>query len=288
MEMKPTLVQPQTAVATRSTDAPQSPISAIKAGLELMKPQFRVSLPSHISPEKFERTVLTAMNNTPDLLNADKRSLFNACSKAAQDGLLPDGREGALVIFKDKTGKKLVTWMPMVAGLVKKIRQSGEIESIGAKIVYQKEIDDGKFEFLISDGRETLRHQPMLWGDRGAKVLVYAYARYKSGYVEYYPIHADDIEKRRKASRSQTGPWQSWTEEMWLKTAIRGIAKRLPISAEVVRAVERDVEPTQFEAIKGEAMQSIEAAAAQFGATAEDYDAETGEFTDETNATTDA
>ena len=243
-----------------------SPIGAVKDGLQKMRPQFASMLPAHISAERFERVVMTAINLNPELLAADKRSLFNACLRAAQDGLLPDGKEGAFVIFKDRTGAKLVTWMPMVFGIIKKIRQSGEVESIGARIVYQKEIDEKRFEYVIADGMEKLTHEPMLWGDRGNKVLVYAYARFKnSGMIEYEPLHRNDVEKRRQASRAKdSGPWVQWEEEMWLKTAIRKLSKRLPLSAELMRTLERDDDPTEFEALKQAATQNVTAALEQF------------------------
>ena len=285
-----------------------------------MRPQFSVSLPKHISPERFERTVLTAMNNNPDLLSADRRSLFNACSKSAQDGLLPDGREGALVIFKDRAGKKLVTWMPMIAGIIKKVRQSGEIISLGARIVYQAETvsaglgPDGKpipprFRFLIKDGVETIEHEPMLWGERGPMVLVYAFAKHKGGTVEYEPLTLADVNKIKSVSRAKdkdgkpTGPWRDWYEEMAKKSAIRRLSKRLPVSSEVMATLDRDDEPTEFSRLKHEA-QNISDAAAQFSAPAAiedrtndvidaevedvtDHDPETGEVTDTVQQTED-
>lgn len=250
-----------------------------------MRPQFAVALPKHISPDRFERVIMTALNLTPDLVSADKRSLFNACSKAAQDGLMPDGREGALVIFKDKNGKKLVQWMPMVAGILKKVRQSGEVETIGAKLVYQAEIDAGRFNYQIKDGVETIDHQPMLWGDRGEKVLVYAFCKFKSGDFQYHFMHRDDVLKRKNASRAKSdfGPWKQWEDEMWLKTAVRGLAKYLPLSSELAATLARDGDAPEFERLKSDA-QDIGAAAAMLGAPAdvmdEPYDAETGEVTE--------
>lgn len=227
-----------------------------------MRPQLAMSLPSHIKPERFERVVMTAVNNNPSLLSADRRSFFNACTKAANDGLLPDGREGALVIFKG-----IVQWMPMVFGLIKLIRQSGEIDSVGARIVYQKEIDEQspshptrkRFEFIVEDGKEKLFHDPMLWGERGEKVLVYGYARFKdTGHVEYMPLHRKDVEKRKNASRtSGAGPWKDWEDEMWLKTAIRALAKRLPLSADVLSRIERDDEPSEFDKLRNDAIAQL-------------------------------
>lgn len=249
---------PNTQALTTSPQA--NPVAQIKDGLDRMSGQIKAVLPAHIPPDRFNRVVMTAVNNNPDLVSADRRSLFNACIRAATDGLVPDGREGALVIFKDKTGKKLVQWMPMVGGLLKLIRQSGEIDSIGARVVYQNEIDAQRFKFIVEDGKEKLFHDPMLWGERGQKVLVYAYARFKeSGYVEYAVLHKQDIDKRRAASRSSdTGPWKSWETEMWIKTALRYIAKRLPLSSDIMEKIDRsDEPPTHFDQLRSAAIAQL-------------------------------
>src|SRR5215472_4294800 len=243
----------------------QSPLAVVAKGLEMRREQFRAMLPAHITAERFERVVMTAINIDPDLLTADRRSFYNACMRAASDGLLPDKREGALVTFNDKQAKqKLVAWMPMVFGLIKKIRQSGEIDSIGARIVYQREIDEyspthperKRFEFIIEDGMEKLFHDPMLWGERGDKVLVYAYARFKDGYVQYQPVHKSDVMKRRAVARTDK-VWSSWEDEMWLKTAIRAIAGRLPLSADVMSTIERDEAPTEFDKMRNAAIAAL-------------------------------
>ena len=54
-------------------------------------------LPEHITEEKFRRVAMTAINLTPALYKCDRKSLLGALLNAATDGLLPDGREAALV-----------------------------------------------------------------------------------------------------------------------------------------------------------------------------------------------
>lgn len=270
-----------------------APIDAIRVGLDKMTPNLALALPRHIPVERFKRVILTALNLTPDLLGADRRSLFNAATKAAQDGLLPDGREGALVIFKDfKSGKQLVQWIPMTFGLIKKIRQSGEIASIAARVVYKNEIDQGRFKFVIEEGEERLIHEPILWGERGEPMLAYATAKFKDGTVQHEPMTKADIMKARGASKSsgkEHSPWNKWEDEMWRKTAIKRLVKYLPLSAEDNRlqsALARDNETpaSDFDEMKQAAIasaqpQSIEAAR-QLGGPAEPetpHDAETGE-----------
>ena len=250
-----TTMETTTAPATE-----KSPLATVAKGLEARREQFRAMLPSHIKAEHFERVVMTAINMDPELLTADRRSLYNACARAASDGLLPDKREGALVLFKDRDNAKLVAWMPMVFGLIKKIRQSGEVDSVGARIVYQNEIDQQRFRFIIEDGAEKLYHDPMLWGDRGAKVLVYAYARFKNGFIQYQPVHRDDIAKRRKTARTDK-IWAAWEDEMWLKTAIRMLASKMPLSAEIMSAGMRDEDaaPTEFDKMRNTAMAALAA-----------------------------
>ncbi len=231
-------------------------IAEFKGGLQARREDFAPSLPSHIAPERFERTVLTAVNLNPDLLKADRRSLYNACAKAASDGLLPDGRDGALVVFKTKDGDewiKKVQWMPMVAGIIKKARQSGEIASLGARIVYQQEIDHGRFNHKVVDGIPKVDHDPILWGERGAPVLVYSFVQFKDGMVDFEFLHADDVAKIRAVSRAKNGPWTDWADEMWKKSAIRRHAKRLPISSELFDTISREDEATEFQAQRMEA-----------------------------------
>ena len=82
-----------------------------------MEAQFKSVLPKHIKSEKFENVVVTAVRTKPDLLKLNRPSLFNACMDCAQDGLLPNGVEAALVPFKGN-----VKYMPMVGGITKKAR----------------------------------------------------------------------------------------------------------------------------------------------------------------------
>lgn len=207
------------------------------------------------------------MNLNQALLRADRRSLFNACSKAASDGLLPDGREGALVIFrkkvKDSQGcegwENYVQWMPMVYGIIKKARQSGEISVLDAQIVYSEELkprtdpETGeqlppRFVYKRVDGVPKIDHEPIVFGERGHATLVYSVVKFKDGSIDYEVLHADDVAKIRAMSKSKdSGPWSQWTEEMWKKSAIRRHAKRLPVSAELFETISRDDEITEFE-----------------------------------------
>lgn len=218
-----------------------TPMEAMRGTLVKMEQEFKAALPPQIPVEKFIRTTLTAVQMQPDLLGADRRSLLGSCMKAAQDGLLTDGREAALVIFNSKEGKK-VQYMPMVGGILKKIRNSGELASISANVVYDRD----QFEYELGDD-ERITHKPFLGQDRGNPIAVYAVAKTKDGAIYREVMSVSDVEKVRAASRAgKYGPWVDWWDEMAKKTVIRRMAKRLPSSADVDQVFESDNEASGF------------------------------------------
>jgi recombination protein RecT len=215
-----------TQVATRE----RNEAVALRDQLTKMGDQFKAALPTHITPEKFARVAMTAINRNGDLLKADRKSLLEACLLAAQDGLLPDGRQAALVMFGSR-----VQYMPMVAGIRMKVYQSGEITSLVARIAYEGDI----FEVVYGDD-ERIIHKPNLF-DRGRMIAAYAIATYKDGAKAREVMSIDDIEKVRSVSRAgKGGPWGDWYEEMAKKTVIRRLAKSLPLSAELDDFMRRD------------------------------------------------
>ena len=218
-----------------------APMDAMRSTLTKMSPEFQAALPPQINVEKFIRTTLTCVQMQPELLMADRRTLLGACMKAAQDGLLPDGREAALVIFNSKEGKK-VQYMPMIGGVLKKIRNSGELASISAQVAYSADF----FEYELGD-EEKITHKPFMGGDRGEVIAVYAVAKTKDGAVYREVMSVSDVEKVRAASRAgRFGPWVDWWDEMAKKTVIRRLAKRLPSSADVDQMMDNDNDQYEF------------------------------------------
>ncbi|KQX18377.1 MULTISPECIES: recombinase RecT [unclassified Sphingomonas] len=226
---------------------------------------FKMALPAHITPEKFQRTIMTAAQSNPDLLKADRGSLITSCMKAAQDGLLPDGREAAIVTFntrkKDPGGQWITVvqaqYMPMAFGLRKKILQSGEISSLETNVVYRREAEEGAF--IFEAGTEAmLRHRPMLelsdedLADENI-VAAYSVATMKDGTKSFEVMRRSEINKVRQASQTGAvnkttrdgkaippkGPWVDWFGEMARKTVMRRHSKTLPMSGDLI-----DVEAT--------------------------------------------
>lgn len=218
-------------MTTEVAKKPPSEAAVVRDQLSAMEDQFKAALPAHIPVERFARVVMTAIQNNGDLLNCNRRSLFNAAMRAAQDGLLPDGRDGAIVTYKGEA-----QWMPMVGGIRKKVRNSGEIATWDVHAVYAKD----HFEFELGDD-PFIRHKPAL-SDRGAIIAVYSVATLKSGEKSRDVMSIEEVEKIKAKSRAKGGPWADpvFYPEMAKKTVARRHSKVLPMSSDLDDVIRRD------------------------------------------------
>jgi recombination protein RecT len=219
-------------MATQLAERRENPIAVIRQNLTQMAPQFEAALPKHITVEKFTRVALTAIQNNPDLANADRTSLFGSIVRLAQDGLLPDGREAAIVMFGNKAQA-----MPMIAGVLKKIRQSGDVAKVSAQVVYEKD----EFVWHLGFDEDVTHNPPPLDQPRGKAIGAYATAVLKDGSRLLEVMSLEEIEKVRAVSRAKgNGPWVSWWGEMARKTVMRRLSKRLPMSTDIEDDFDRD------------------------------------------------
>lgn len=207
-------------------------ITVVRSAIEKMQPQFQAALPPQVSPERFVRVTMTAIQNTPALLECDRSSLYGAAMRAAQDGLLPDGREGAIVKYGNKA-----QWLPMVAGIMKKVRNSGEISTWSVHAVYEND----EFDYCLGD-EEKITHKPVM-RNRGEVIAFYSIVVMKDGEKSREVMTKDEVDSIRKRSRSKdSGPWQTDYDEMGKKTVIRRHAKRLPMSTDLDGVVGRETD----------------------------------------------
>jgi recombination protein RecT len=253
------MAQPNTLPA----QADRKPVT-LRQRLDQMTPEFKKALPGHIPAERFVRTVQTAIQMNPQIAKACEtpggmQSLLAACTKAATDGLILDGREATLVTFRQKVSERnekdryedRVQYIPMVAGLMKKARNSGEIASIAAHVVHKND----KFAYVLGDD-ERIEHEPT-FDNRGAPIAVYAIVRLKDGSMQREVMDKAAVMRIAGQSKnpSQYDPASGKNYgEWWRKTVIRRISKYLPSSSdrdEFMQAVERIDEEFEYEATNG-------------------------------------
>lgn len=203
-----------------------------------MQQQIRASLPKGVSLDRFTTTTVTAINHSPELLNADRQSLYNAIVKCAADGLLPDGNDAVLTTFNTNVGTrekphwiKKVQYQRMVGGLLKQFVKA----NINAYAVSVYANDS--FEFWNDNDGQHVIHRPIVLGNRGALVGVFACGKTPSAMVYVEAMNIEDIDKVRASSASSDGPaWKLWYDRMGQKSALHRLRKRIAIADEEAAA----------------------------------------------------
>lgn len=198
------------------------------------------SLPQGMSVERFIANANSAIMTHPQrdkLAEADRTSIFTACKKAASDGLMLDGREAALIVFNTKQGNSWVPsaqYIPMTQGLVKLARNSGEIASIDSEVVFENDV----FKYGYNLEGNVFEHEPLMAGERGKPVLVWALIRLKDGSNILRALSYDDIMNVSKSSKMpknyEPSEGQHW-KEFWRKAAIKNALKYAPKTTELDR-----------------------------------------------------
>lgn len=213
-----------------------------RAQIGAMEPQLARALPSHIPAERFVRATETAIMRDSQLLGCNRKSLFQAVMQCAETGLMPNGRDAALVRFKGN-----VQFIPMIGGILRLMRNTGEVQTLIAEVVCEKD----EFFYRLGDDPK-IEHTPAM-GDRGAVKCAYAILKTKDGGVYREVMSRADIDKVQRCSQAKNGPWKSWYEEMARKTVLRRLAKKCPLSTDtLIDLASRDDEMYDLSAIAGD------------------------------------
>lgn len=219
-----------------------APVDEFKLSVDRMSPEFGKILPSHVSPEKFVRVLKTAASLRPEIASADRRTLYGEIMKCAQDGLVPDGREATINVYKSKSGPPTAKYIPMIAGVLKKLRNSGLVPEIDAIVVYKEDL----FNKWTDENGHHFRHEEAE-GDRGPVRCTIAFAKTSDGGKFFEKITEDQMAAIEASSMAKTGPWKGpFKDEMRRKSAIKRLAKRLPSSSDIEKLMQRDEDLYSF------------------------------------------
>lgn len=215
--------------------------------------QLETILPKGVTKQAFIRLAKNAIIRDPKIAEADTQSVFLEVCKAAQDGLVLDGREAVLTRFNTKKGNDWVVqvaYIPMIAGIKKRVMNSKMIKSWSIGLVYENEMkidpETGRSRFQYFAGDDPrIHHEPIIIGDRGSIVAAYSSAKLSDGSFHHEVMTIKQLHaiKARTKSKKQdgtiTGPWATDEEEMFRKTVARRHSKSLPMSAEDMEVMTR-------------------------------------------------
>jgi len=190
-----------------------------------------------VSRNELLRFAIKVVRQTPELLKCNRLSILRSLLEAFHLGLSPDSSLGEAYIVPYKGEAQLVIGY---RGFIKLAKNSGMVEHIEARIVYQKD------KFRVEYGTEPkIEHIPSPDDDPGKPIAVYAVAYLKGGHKVFELLWKRDVEKIKNLAlqekkNKEASPWVRFEEEMWKKTAVRKLVKYLSLSPEVSKAATVD------------------------------------------------
>ena len=207
--------------------------------VKAMMPEIKKALPDVLTPERFTRIALSALNNTPALQKCTPMSFLAALMNAAQLGLEPNTPLGQayLIPFKNK-GVLEAQFQIGYKGLIDLAYRNGQMQTIQAQAVYEND------EFHYEYGLEPkLVHRPAS-SDRGELVYFYGLFRTVNGGYGFSVMSKNEMDiyarTYSKAFDFSFSPWKTNYEEMAKKTVIKQALKYAPIKTDFQRALSTD------------------------------------------------
>lgn len=208
-----------------------------EAQVQQYRDEYAALVPSHINPDQWIRLAVGAIRGNKDLTEAaqnDIGAFLRELKTAARLGLEP-GTEQFYLTPRKMAGRKVIKGIVGYQGIVELIYRAGAASSVIVEAVREKDT------FRYVPGRDERPVHEIDWfaEDRGRLVGVYAYAVMKDGATSKVVVlnrkRVMEIKAKSDSRNSEHSPWNTNEESMWLKSAIRQLAKWVPTSAEYRR-----------------------------------------------------
>jgi recombination protein RecT len=202
--------------------------------------EYAALLPSHVNADQWVRLAVGAIRGNAELEAAAQNDIgvfLRELKIAARLGLEPGTEQFYLTPRKSKAhrGQKIIKGIVGYQGIVELIYRAGAVSSVVVEVVRTNDT----FRYVIGrDGRPV--HELDWFSDnRGDLIGVYAYAVMKDGATSKVVVlnkrQVMEAKAKSDGRNSEYSPWNTNEESMWLKTAVRRLAKWVPTSAEYMR-----------------------------------------------------
>lgn len=201
--------------------------------------QLQMALPKFFDTDRFIRSAISDFKLNQSLRECSVASVLGFYMQAAMCGLEPSSVLGQcypVPFYNKNTDAKECQFIIGYRGMAAIARRSGEVLSIDAQIVHEKDEFD-----LVYGLEQNLTHRPFLDGDPGPMRGAYCIVRFRDGSYQFKFMSKEEIDNHRKRSKAgSSGPWVTDYEEMARKTVFRSVFKWLPISIEDSLTATRD------------------------------------------------
>lgn len=209
------------------------------------------AVPSHLSAERLVRIALTTIRLNPSLADCTKESFLGALFQSAQLGLEPNVEGQAYIIAYNNSRNVNGKWVKIkeaqfqigYKGLIELFYRHGSAVSIDMHSVYENDV----FEYEYGT-KAYLRHMPT-FKDRGEVIAYYAIATLKNGGTPFMVMSKDECMEHGKTHSKcydaakgfdKNSPWFKDPNAMCKKTVLIQLAKLLPKSIELQKALAMD------------------------------------------------
>lgn len=219
---------------------PRAAIATLKDLLEKSKGKLGEVAAKHLSADRMARIAILAVSGSKLLMECKPTSILACLMTAASLGLEVGGSLGDayLVPFRQKDGSYVATLIIGYRGLISLARRSGQILSIEADVVREKD----SWTFRKNQDGTFFEHAPSEEENPGEIKRGYAIARLRDTPVPAVIVMTKrEIDAIRASSKAgQHGPWKEHYPEMMKKTLIRRLTKMLPMSVEFADAIDKE------------------------------------------------
>lgn len=218
-----------------------SPAARLRKMLEASKEQIALALPRHVTPERMIRMALTVFNRTPGLQDCEPVTVLACIIQASELGLElsgPLGHAWMVPYRNNKTGTTEAQFQVGYRGFIDLAFRSGKLSSFVFRTVYANDFFEVEY-----GSQQRIIHRPAM-KDRGDAVGYYACINMKDGGHDFEYLSKDDalkhMDRYAKGTTRSDSPWRNEFDAMAMKTCVRRLAKRVPLSAELQTAVTHD------------------------------------------------
>lgn len=230
-------------LATKASNAPakqQQPVSpeqSLNNTLKKMAPEIQRALPKHMNADRIARIALTAVRNTPKLLQCDQQSFLAALMQSAQLGVEPNTGLGQAYLIPYGNN---VQFQLSYKGLIDLAFRSGQYKAIYAHEVYAND------EFWYAYGlKKDLHHIPSQVPE-GEPIGYYAVYHLSNGGFDFVYWTRERVDQHARqfsqaVQKGWTSPWKTNYDAMAKKTVLKEVLKYAPKSIEMQKAVEADL-----------------------------------------------
>jgi recombination protein RecT len=214
--------------------------------LDRMLPKMTDVLPEHIPARRLHRILLSQMTPGSKLMECTPASFVGSVLAACQMGLeIGVGGQCWLIPYK-KRGQRISTLVIGYKGYKDLAYRTGQVGAFNAEAVYEEEA----FEFHRAMGKgdspyivHPLCELPL--AERGSLRAAYMAVEMTSGQWVIKVLSRPEVLERKRQSASAArddSAWVTHEAEMWMKTACRAGAPRLPADYNFARAQDIDTQ----------------------------------------------